>query len=59
MQPLRNCNGPTIRIGREILCLPYKLNYFLARENKLLHVIINTKCFGLLNKNQISYLRPN
>ena len=23
MQPLRNCNGPTIRIGREILCLPY------------------------------------
>ena len=23
MQPLRNCNGPTIRIGREILYLPY------------------------------------
>ena len=23
MQPLRNLNGPTIRIGREILCLPY------------------------------------
>ena len=23
MQPLRNCNGPTIRIGQEILCLPY------------------------------------
>ena len=23
MQPLQNCTGPTIRIGREILCLPY------------------------------------
>ena len=23
MQPLQNCIGPTIRIGREILCLPY------------------------------------
>ena len=23
MQPLKNCIGPTIRIGREILCLPY------------------------------------
>ena len=23
MQPLQNCIGPTIRIGREIFCLPY------------------------------------
>ena len=23
MQPVQNCIGPTIRIGREILCLPY------------------------------------
>ena len=23
MQPLQICIGPTIRIGREILCLPY------------------------------------
>ena len=23
MKPLQNCIGPTIRIGREILCLPY------------------------------------
>ena len=23
MQPFQNCIGPTIRIGREILCLPY------------------------------------
>ena len=23
MQPLQNCIGPAIRIGREILCLPY------------------------------------
>ena len=23
MQPLQNCIGPTIRSGREILCLPY------------------------------------
>ena len=22
-QPLQNCIGPTIRIGQEILCLPY------------------------------------
>ena len=29
MQPLRNCNGPTIRIGREILCLPYA-GFFLT-----------------------------
>ena len=30
-QPLQNCIGPTIRIGREILCLPYAgfLTYFL------------------------------
>ena len=32
MQPLQNCTGPTIRIGREILCLPYagffKLFYY-------------------------------
>ena len=24
MQSLQNCIGPTIRIGREILCLPYE-----------------------------------
>ena len=23
MQPLKNCIGPTIRIGQEIRCLPY------------------------------------
>ena len=23
MQPLQNCIGPTIHIGREIRCLPY------------------------------------
>ena len=23
MQPLKNCIGPTIHIGQEILCLPY------------------------------------
>ena len=34
MQPLQNCIGPTIRIGREILCLPYAeffLLYFLLQ----------------------------
>ena len=30
MQPLQNCTGPTIRIGREILCLPYA-GFFLNR----------------------------
>ena len=29
MQPLQNCIGPTIRIGRESWCLPYA--GFLAR----------------------------
>ena len=28
MQPLGNCIGPTIRIGREILCLPYAGFFF-------------------------------
>ena len=34
MQPLQNCIDPTIRIGREILCLPYagflmyKMNFY-------------------------------
>ena len=23
MQPVKNCIGPTIRIGQEILCIPY------------------------------------
>ena len=32
MQPLPNCIGPTIRIGREILCLPYA--GFLITEQK-------------------------
>ena len=30
MQPLQNYIGPTIRIGREILCLPYA-GFFLTR----------------------------
>ena len=29
MQPLENCIGPTIRIGREIQCLPYA-GFFLV-----------------------------
>ena len=28
MQPLQNCIGPTIRIGQEILCLPYAGFFF-------------------------------
>ena len=31
MQPLENCIGPTIRMGREILCLPYA--GFLTKRN--------------------------
>ena len=30
MQPLQNCIGPTICIGREIICLPYA--GFLKRD---------------------------
>ena len=39
MQPLQNCIGPTIRLGREILCLPFAgffvillLTYFLLTK---------------------------
>ena len=34
MQPLQNCIGPTIRIGREILCLPYAAFLHNASERK-------------------------
>ena len=34
MQPLQNCIGPTIRIGREILCLPYA-GFFKTIQNRL------------------------
>ena len=33
MQPLRNWNGPTIRIGQEILCLPYAGFFFEGFPN--------------------------
>ena len=33
MQPLKNCIGPTIRIGREIRCLPHA--GFFVRVPKL------------------------
>ena len=34
MQPLENCIGPTIRIGREILCLPYAGFFFETSKIK-------------------------
>ena len=34
MQPLPNCIGPTIRIGREIRCLPYA-GFFYIRAAHL------------------------
>ena len=34
MQPLENCIGPTIRIGREILCLPYAGFNFIEFSKK-------------------------
>ena len=32
MQPLQNCYGHTIRIGQEILCLPYAGFLILTTE---------------------------
>ena len=36
MQPLKYCIGPFIRIGREILCLPYAVFFccLYARPNR-------------------------
>ena len=48
-QPLQNCKGPTIRIGREILCLPYagflKLVHFqhCIHFCRVLKIIVNAK----------------
>ena len=41
MQSLQNCIGPTIRIGRDILCLPYA--GFFASICKILTWIQNTQ----------------
>ena len=51
MQPLQNCIGPTIRIGQEILCLPYA--GFLDKVSLLminsLHCVGKvTNCFATL-----------
>ena len=58
MQPLRNCNAPTIRIGQEILCLPYAgfliecianqgINY--VYKKKLQQVILKTLSVQVLS----------
>ena len=39
MQPLQNCIGPTIRIGREILCLPYA-GFFFSPIKKFVNLLI-------------------
>ena len=57
MQPLRNCNGPTIRIGREILCLPYAGFFFfnitilsiVILQGMILRRYIGTFTFQLRN----------
>ena len=41
MKPLQNCNGPTIRIGREILCLPYA--GFFTHERVLTAILDSQK----------------
>ena len=57
MQPLQNCIGPTIRIGREIRCLPYAgffsssflslfcyMNFnFLNLDNVMFHLKVMSK----------------
>ena len=40
MQPLQNFIGPTIRIGREILCLPYA-GFFLNQKLKKFKTLLN------------------
>ena len=33
MQPLQICIGPSIRIGREIQCLPYAVFFLFIKKN--------------------------
>ena len=44
--PLQNCIGPTIRIGREILCLPYAGFFVSTAQN--LHFNLDCNLQGLL-----------
>ena len=43
MQPLRNCNGPTIRIGQEFLCLPYAGFFYMfsTKEKSMISINFN------------------
>ena len=50
MQPLRNCNGPTIRIGREILCLPYA-GFLLLK-----HPLVEIEGGGAIKRRQLAKL---
>ena len=43
MQPLQNCIGPTIRIGLEILCLPYA-GFFLCIVPKNIGTTAKSVC---------------
>ena len=63
MQPLRNCNGPTIRIGREILCLPYA-GFFLYIIHKyeifpLSYTSWSCEIFYIVYLNKISHILPH
>ena len=66
MQPLQNCIGPTIRIGREIRCLPYA-GFFKEHKFACLHfkykffcwvVLFLAFCFWSLVRNFVSSLIP-
>ena len=50
MQPLQNCIGPTIRINREIRCLPYAVFFNLpTRCTIVLDIIMLRTQFNKLN----------
>ena len=55
MQPLKNCIGPTIRIGREILCLPYE-GVFSKSIMEKLHLLFNWYNVGFVVKEMLGIL---
>ena len=65
MQPLLNCIGPTIRIGQEILCLPYAGFFFFMnslfayRKTEKLKVAFGCKKCGEVGVHFQQYCSPS
>ena len=50
MQPLQNCIGPTVRICRQILCLPYAGYFSLSTS---LHIKTQDSSFKYFNSSLV------